>query len=389
MDHSSSNIAARAIEVGPGCMSRRDAIVNAGWGNDEKALQALAQHPLGNDLVHFINAAIRSPEVLHALTETHTPGDIVAACRKEESGAFTRAILNGDEEALRWLDQQFEAAGASVMAHCLENPSVIRCAAAQRFLWFFLWKPWSADALRTAGCMDAIAGGAVEESHELARCASYENYRPRGIWGGLIEMLSWLESRDIRVGPEHCELLLKSMAYIGCIDALEWLRERGLATPEILGAGQFGTLEETMLHYAAQAGHVPVINWLLFHGFKGGVQKEAGKYAACAAAQGGHVPALERLLEHGIEMQEAADAMFRAAFNLKTIGALDWMREHGLIKEEQIKSDGVLWWAATHDNTALLEWLFQAGAFTAEECAPYGRLWNLASPSARQWMLLR
>jgi len=388
----SSNIAGMANEVGRRCASKRDSIINAEWRGDQETLQALAWEPPGADSVHLINAAVRTGdmEMLRVLAQTHTPGDIVAACRREESGAFTGAILGWRPEVLHWLQQQFDAAGASVMAHCLENPDVMRSAAAQRFLWFFLWKPWPADALRAAGCMDAVCDGAAKESRELVARGLCENYRPRGTWGGLIEMLDWLESRDIRAEPEHSQLLLASMAYSGRVDVLEWLRERGLAVPEILGAGRSETLEEMMFHYAAQGGHVPVLDWLLFHGFKGGVQKEAGKYAACAAAQGGHVPVLKWLLEHGVEMREAARSMFRAAFRRETIEALNWMREHGLIEEELIKKDSVLQWAAAHSTAELLEWLFQAGAFSAEECAPYGRVWRFArSPAAQQWTLMR
>uniref|UniRef100_A0A7N6ASE0 CARD domain-containing protein n=1 Tax=Anabas testudineus TaxID=64144 RepID=A0A7N6ASE0_ANATE len=206
--------------------------------------------------------------------------------------------------------------------------------------------------------MDKIIDRTVSQTHEkthsLFTVEETKTFSPKNK-APISEPLEGLENKPAQSQPEH---LIYKIATNGEIVLLEELLED-------IDINTVNSSNETLLHVAAEHGHLSVIELLIRKGARLDLQDIEGHTALHRAASKGHTEIVRALIKAGAPIY-SLDLHGKTPIHL---AAENQMRDSVkvLVDEEgkQSKShtqDMFLHMAAVEDNWRLAEWLLQGGA---------------------------
>ena len=166
----------------------------------------------------------------------------------------------------------------------------------------------------------------------------------------------------VSTGPSNDQLFFKACEE-GDLNAVRTMVER--RTQEELLAGRGSKLNDTPLHCAALAGHLPVAQYLC----EQGADKEARDYAdetpLHSAAEGGHLHVMQYLCEQGADKEVQGDGgtPLHLATTYGHLSMVQYLCQQGADKEAKGDSGRTaLHWAASEGHLPVAQYLCEQGA---------------------------
>ena len=199
--------------------------------------------------------------------------------------------------------------------------------------------------LHHKGCWEATWWHAVDDDDEggwhttmAQELVAGTDLRP---WGEIVPAMRWLRSRGYAwlAGDEE---VVSTAAHAQDWESVEWLQAEGCPWAHQVYGGAISTrctarmerlawlldagcpLRSECYHYAAKAGSIEVLEWLLAHGCR--PRGRFGRFALLCAAKRGDIGVLQWLRRAGVPMDSGATATAGRGGQLE---ALKWLVSHG------------------------------------------------------------